>query len=80
VLLCHVLARSAWAQTATMQEGTKSEIVALASIRLVVVVQLANFGAGTTGEGAALASSSLSRNELTHHCLWWRTRQVRALL
>jgi hypothetical protein len=55
-LLRPVIALSAWAQPATVEACTNSEVVAVASVRFSAWAQLATVLAGTTGEVVSLAN------------------------
>jgi hypothetical protein len=66
-LLWPLFARSAWAQPATVMEGTTNEGADLDSVHLVGVGAASHCVEGTTCEGAALASVGLvSVGSATH--------------
>jgi hypothetical protein len=78
-LLSHVFARSARAQPATVVADTKLEGTALASVRLVVEGSARHCGGGHESWERSPGFCSLGRRGLSQP-LWWRARQVRALL
>jgi hypothetical protein len=74
-----LFAWSSWAQPATVEAGAKSEIVALASIRSICVVSTSHCCGRHDRRGRCFGLCSLGRRGLIQP-LWWRIRQVKALL
>jgi hypothetical protein len=78
-LLSPLFARSAWVQTATVVVGKTDQGAAPASVRLVGVGPASHCGGGHGSSGRRSGLFSLGRHGLRQP-LWWRTRQVKALL
>jgi hypothetical protein len=78
-LLWTLFDRSAGVQPATVVAETTIEGAALASVRSVGVGTARHCGVGHDGRGRYSGLCSIGRRGLSQP-LWWRTRQVRALL
>jgi hypothetical protein len=78
-LLCPLLARSAWAQPATVLAGTTRESAVLASVRLVGVGQVIQCGGVLDRLGHSSGLRSLGRRGSSQP-LRWRARQLTALM
>ena len=74
-----VISRSTWAQPATVEACTNSDVVAVASVRWLAWAELATVVAGRTIEAAALALSSRSAWVLTTTVVAGTTVVVAAL-
>jgi hypothetical protein len=68
VPLCSLFHQSAWAQPASVLDGTTGKVAALASVSSVGVGSTATAVAGTTGDGSALAPVCLVGMGSTSHC------------
>jgi hypothetical protein len=78
-MLWPLFAWSSWTELPTEVPDTISEVAALASVRLVGVSSASHCGGGHYGGGRGAGLGSVGLRGLSQP-LWWRARQLRALL
>jgi hypothetical protein len=78
-LLWPLFSRSEWAHPATAVAGTTCHFAALSSVRLYGVGPASHYGGGNDGRGRCSGLCLLGWRVLSQP-LWWRKRQVKALL